>query len=247
MSVSIIIMTNLNERRDWLIHRLIFLDQSDFDGEVLVGVWGGHEQIPYVEKQCAQLIGRCRISIYAQDASVYLPYRLLKLTAECQKEFVVCQGDDDFILPSGLIKAVEILRRDPTVIAAQGRAIALLLGEGITPNIKFRPFPLWEALEDDVIERYCALMKHYTFAWHAVFRKHEFIERAQYMVEMYDNSDDFIFFEAISDLYAVIKGKQVVFNEPYFIKGEQPECLENISCRYRLQNAAVPLVVRDIF
>jgi glycosyltransferase domain-containing protein len=223
MSVSIIILSNLDDRRDWLVHRLLYLDQTGFDGEVVVGVWGGHDQIPFVQKKCQDLIQRCRISIFPQDGSLLAPRRIVDLAGKCQEDFVVMQGDDDFIVPSALVKPVERLRRDPTVIGAQGRCITLMLHDGITPNMQFLQFPVWEALEDDVVERYCALMKHYSFTWHAVYRRPQFIERMRYMIDMLDNANDFIFFESIGDLYSVIKGKLVVFNELFLIRGEHQQ------------------------
>jgi len=223
MSVSIIILSNLDDRRDWLVHRLLYLDHAGFDGEVVVGIWGGHDQIPFVQKKCQELIKRCRISIFPQDGSLLAPRRIVELADKCQEDFVVMQGDDDFIVPSALAKPVEILRRDPTVVAAQGRCIAMMLHGGITINMQFIPFPVWEALEDDVIERYCELMKHYSFTWHAVYRKPQFIERMRYMIDMYDNAKDAIFFESLGDLYSVIKGKLVIFNELFLIRGEHSQ------------------------
>jgi glycosyltransferase domain-containing protein len=220
LSVCIIIFSNLDQRRDWLIHRLSYLALSGFEGQVLVGVWGGHDKIPIVERVWGQTPRRCQVSIVAQNTAAPFFERMVDLAERSQSDFLVMQGDDDFIVPAALVRPLEKLRCDPTVVAAQGRCVTVNLDGGLHRKSRFMPFPVWEAVEENVIDRYANLMKHYSFTWHALYRKHQFIERARYMMYMQDHAKNFIFSEAIGDLYSVIKGKIFIFNELFLVRGE---------------------------
>ena len=219
MTASILILSNLAQRRDWLIQRLIFLGQNGHEGEIIVGVWGGHEQMSFVEEACRPFLGKSRLIMLAQDGELFVTDRMLELAQRATSPFVAAQGDDDFFFPAAVAKSAEILANDPSVLCAQGRCLNLNLT--VYPaSLKFGFFPVWEALEDDTVERYCNLMKHYSFTWHAVYRQTEFIERIKIMELVKNNTDDLIFFEIIGDLYSVIKGKVFIFDEMYIVRGE---------------------------
>ncbi|MBM3512552.1 MAG: TIGR00180 family glycosyltransferase [Alphaproteobacteria bacterium] len=220
MSVAILILSNLAQRRDWLIHRLRFLEVAGHRGEIKVGVWGGHDQIPFVEQAIHDFSSNVRITIVAQNGDDLASQRITELAHRCESEFVVIQGDDDFLVPDAVMKAAVMLANTPTAICAQGRCIALSLGDTITTNFSCSQFPVWEAMEEDVLERFVNLMKHYSFTWHAVYRKSQFIERLRYMDDVYRNTNEHIFFECMGDLYSVIKGKIIVFDELYLLRGD---------------------------
>lgn len=214
--VTILILSNLAERRDMLAHRLRFLEMAEFSGEVLIGVWGGHDYIPELEKTCAGF-AQVKAVVVSQHGTDTFPRRLLNL-AECARQpYIIAVGDDDFLVPAAFAQPIALLESDPGISCAQGRAMNLRISAD--GKYKGEGFPLWDALEPDPVQRFTTLMKHYTFSWHAIYRRAQFIGRARYMVDMQEHSTDGTFFECIGDLYAVISGKIALCEELYMIRG----------------------------
>ena len=217
MPVSILVPSNLADRRRLLAHRLRFLEMTVFTGDVLVGIWGGHEYIPEIQALCAGF-KNTHVTIVPQQGGDPFPNRLLHLAELTRRPFVITVGDDDFLVPEAFAQPVALLERNPSILCAQGRAMNLRIsadGESYHGDA----FPLWDALEDDPVERFVTLMKHYTFSWHAIYRRAQFIERARYMVDMQQHTTDGTFFECVGDLYSVILGKVALCEELYMIRG----------------------------
>ena len=145
--------------------------------------------------------------------------RTLDLAARSQGEYLVMQGDDDFLVPAAFGRAVAILRDDPTASCAQGRVIQIDLTDNFSSGFRVSQFWMWEALESEPVHRFAQLMKHYSFIWHAIFRRAQFIERFTYTRYVQANTKDHIFFECIGDFYAVIKGKVVLTDDLFMISG----------------------------
>jgi hypothetical protein len=122
MSVSVLIASNLADRRDLLAHRLRFLEMTGFAGEVIVGVWGGHEYIPTLQKLCAGFT-RTQVVIVSQQGTEAFPDRLLALAELSRLPFTITSGDDDFLIPQAFAQPIGLLERDPTILCAQGRAM----------------------------------------------------------------------------------------------------------------------------
>lgn len=217
MSVSLLILSNLAERRDMLAHRLRFLEMTGFTGDVLVGVWGGHEHIPQLQQVCSTFT-QTKVTVVSHLGTEIFPKRLLDLAERARQAFVIAVGDDDFLVPAAFAQPIALLESDPGISCAQGRTMNLRISAD-GEHYQGEGFPLWDALESDPVERFTALMKHYTFSWHAIYRRAQFIERARYMVDMQEHSTDGVFFECIGDLYAVINGKIALCEELYMIRG----------------------------
>jgi glycosyltransferase domain-containing protein len=217
--VCIIIQTNLEERGDWLAHRVIFLEQAGHRGEVLVGVWGGHDRIDEIRKRCEAHVRSFTLTFVAQDGDVFPVDRLIELAKSVDCPYIAIQGDDDFFMPETLAAAAAVLESDAGVGCAHGRYVNLDLPT-IAGTQHYSFFPNWEALEDDALDRFAALMKHYAFTWHAVYRSAHFIRRAELMRDVYDESGNAIFCEMIGDLYSVIIGKIWVLEDMYAVRGE---------------------------
>lgn len=235
-NLSVLILANLTNRKSWLIHALRFLEYGGHRGEVLVGVWNSHDQIPAVEAACAEF-KNSMVRVVAQDGAARMTLRLSQLAEQAQGEFIVTQGDDDFLVPAAFRKPIEILVADPGVSCAQGRGVRLQYIDALAGTFNIEGFALWQALGPDPLERFVDLMKHYTFTWYAIYRRDQFRERARYMDDMWAASDDLVFFECIGDLYAVIKGKIVVTDDLYLLRGEHPHAGSReykVSDRYKM-------------
>ncbi len=215
--VTILIPSNLAERRDMLAHRLRFLGMAGYTGDVVIGVWGGHEYIPDLQKVCAGL-AQLKVAIVPQQGADIFPKRLLGLAELVRQPYVITVGDDDFLVPSAFAQPIALLESDPGISCAQGRAMNLKVSAD-GEHYQGDGFPLWDALESNPVQRFATLMKHYTFSWHAIYRRDQFIERARYMVDMQEHSTDGAFFECIGDVYAVITGKVALCEELYMIRG----------------------------
>jgi len=221
MSVSILILSNLNDRLDLLLHRLRFIANAGHNSEVVIGVWGGHAHIPTLEALAPALAPRYKLVIVPhQDASAKdATRRILDLAQRASQDFVVIQGDDDFLLPSAFTAPVELLKRDPSVLCAQGRVLRFGTSIGRDGKFNINGFSLWEAREEDALTRFSAFVKHFSFTWHAIYRRAQFIERAGYMARMNDLAQFSPFFEYIGDLYSAINGKVVIFDELFMLRG----------------------------
>lgn len=221
MAVSILILSNLDDRLDWLLHRLRFLAEAGHTGEVIVGVWGGYGHISALEGLAQTLAPRFNLVVvtHANAGLKDVPNRMLDLARRAVNDFVVMQGDDDFLVPSAFAAPVELLTRDPGVLCAQGRCLRLGTALGHDGKFNINAFSLWQAREEDPLERFCAFVRHFSFTWHAVYRRAQFIERAGYMARMIEEPHDSVFFEYVGDLYSAIKGKVVVFDELFMLRG----------------------------
>lgn len=220
--VSILIPSNLDQREAWLKHALRFLARGGHTGEILVGIWGGHAKIPALTEAVRAIAGP-RIRIISQDGARRFTDRIFELAREATSPFIIAQGDDDFLVPAAFAQPVALLRKDLGVACAQGRIIQITLGDKLTLPFTVTGFPMWNAPETDVVARFGLMMKHYTFLWHAVFRRAQFIERAKMMDDVAAATHDEVFWERIGDMYGVIKGRVVIFEELYMVRGEHPQ------------------------
>ena len=214
MTLSVLVLSNLDERLAWLKHRLRFLYVSGHQGETVVGVWGGHDKIPDLQSFCDALSPQIRV--VSQSGEQRITSRIIDLAKGAIGEHVVMQGDDDFLLPSAFENPLHLLKNDASVLCAQGRVMSLALGQGPT---MIDWFPLWQALEDETLPRFSGFMKNACTTWHAMYRRAQFIERMSYMDEALVNTKVYGFYEALGELYSVIKGKIVIFDEIYLVKG----------------------------
>lgn len=216
-TVSVLIPSNLNQRLDWLKHRLKFLYTLGHQGEVLVGVWGGHDKIGELGAFCESVSPK--IFIVAQDGNEWPPKRLVELAEKASGRFAVIQGDDDFLLPSAFASPTELLDRDPSVTCAQGRCIDLVVGPDMYSPLVVNWYPLTRATNSDTVERFSKFLKNYSTTWHAMYRRPQFIARMRLIQEIMASTNNYVFCEGMGEFYSVITGKFFLFDEFYFVKG----------------------------
>ena len=212
---------NLDQRFGWVRHAVRFLYLLGHQGETIIGVWKGQESIPALDAFCRQVSPHIRI--VRQDGEARNTKRLLDLAEMSHGEYLVTQGDDDLLFPSGLHYARELLRNDLAIACTQGRFIQLHLDRPQRPGEYFIfPFPVWQALENHPLERLENFVNNVSMTWHALYRRGFFIERMAAMNDLYhqDMTRDDALFETLGDLYAAVKGKFVVFNEMYMFRGK---------------------------
>lgn len=219
MTVSILIPTNLADRPGWVEHRLNFLSALGHRGDVVVGVWGGHDRVPALKAFAAKL--KIPVSIIEQRAEVFATFRLIELAESAAHPLVMAQGDDDFILPSELDAPAQLLAQDATVFCSRGRAIAVEIDSPKGTMIDW--YPSWQALEAEPLERFAAFVKNFGNLWHAVYRRAQFIERMRYMSDVAVATDNGVFYEYAGDFYSAIQGKVVFFDQVGFIKAFHSE------------------------
>lgn len=218
--VSVIIPTNLDERLDWLKHRLNFLYTCGHEGEVIVGVWGGHDKMPLLQAFCDSLSPN--ITLIAQDGGLRFTARFLALAHQSCGKYVLQIGDDDFLLPASFKALSDLLDKDPSVFCAQGRTF-LIDPESQGPNYKLGTLPLWSAPEPDLMTRYAKYFEHPGILFHALFRRQDFIERMTWMDDLKELTENPVWWEVLGEFFAVIKGRFVILDEVFMLRGFHAE------------------------
>jgi hypothetical protein len=214
MTVSILILSNLNDRLEWLRHRLNFLYKIGHQGETLVGIWGGHDKLDDLRAFAAALSPL--ITILAQDGARLPTVRLVELAERATGDYIITQGDDDFLLPMAFPACIALLA-DPGVFCAQGRVLGI--DAAVTLPIGVGGFPTWQAPEAEVLPRFCAFTRHIGTTYHAMYRRPQFIARAKAMDDVMQRTHNRVFFESMGEFFSVISGRFVVCNQIYFVKG----------------------------
>jgi len=215
--VSVIIPSNLDARMDWLKHRLLFLYRYGFQGEVVVGVWEGHAKIDALLSFCFGLSPNIRV--IRQDGALRFTERALTLAEQASGKFIIQTGDDDFLLPEALGKLAVILAEDSSIVCAQGRTVSI--NSTLTSPLEIFPFPMWPALEHEVLTRFSNYSRRPGQLFHALFRRADFIERYQWMDEamVHTNNSD-VWFEVIGEFYGIIKGRFFILDELFILRGK---------------------------
>jgi len=223
--ISVIIATNLDQRFEWLRHRLNFLYHHGFQGEVLVGVWAGHDRIDALLSFCLSL--SLNIRVIAQDGADRFTARVLAMAEQATGKYLLQSGDDDFLLPGPLATIAQLLESDPSVFSAQGRTI-LLDTDLVHPDYRIYTFPQWPAPEPELLTRYAQYFKHPGQTFYAVFRRTDFVERCRHMDETMARTKNLVWFELATEFFTVIKGRFVVVDEIYMLRGTHSNNTSNI-------------------
>lgn len=215
--VSVVITSYLAHRLQWVKHSLNFLYRHGYEGETLVGVWGGHDKIDDLISFCMSL--SLRIRVIHQDGAQRFTQRVLALAERTTGQYIAQTGDDDFLLPEALGSLVKLLAQDPSVFCAQGRTISI--GRDFT-DTAFRVFmfPVWPAPEADLLTRYARYCAHTGQMFHAMFRRADYIERYRWMEEAMAETKNHIWFEFIGEFFPVIKGRFVIIEEIFILRGK---------------------------
>ena len=214
--VSVIIPTSLDTRLEWLKRRLNFLYQYGFQGQTLVGVWSGHAKAEELLAFCARLSPNIRVIL--QDGAIRFTARVLALSEHVTSKYIVQIGDDDFLLPDALEKLVGVLEHDARVVCAQGRTISI--NSDLSVPLQIRQLQMWPAPETDILNRFAQYCMHPGQVFHAMFRRADFIERYHWMDEAWANTDNHVWYEVIGEFFALVKGRFLIVDEIFIIRGK---------------------------
>jgi hypothetical protein len=99
-----------------------------FQGEVLVGVWTGHDKIDALLSFCLSL--SFNIRVIAQDGADRFTARILALAEQATGKYVLQSGDDDFLVPAPLAMLARTLDSDTIIFSVQGRTLMLYMLRG---------------------------------------------------------------------------------------------------------------------
>ncbi len=214
--ITVIIPTNLDTRLEWLKHRINFLYRHGFQGKTIIGVWAGHNKIDVLVSFCLSLSPNIRV--ISQDGAVRFTERVLAMANQLRGKYVVQIGDDDFLLPSALENIAIFLDQNADIFCAQGRTIS------INSDLKFplaiQPLQMWPALENDVLSRYAKYCTHPGQMFHAMFRRADFLARYHWMDEAWAHTDNHVWYEAIGEFFAFIKGRFFILDEIFIVRGK---------------------------
>jgi len=188
-----------------------------FQGEVLVGVWTGHDKIDALLSFCLSL--SFNIRVIAQDGADRFTARILALAEQATGKYVLQSGDDDFLVPAPLATLARTLDSDTSIFSVQGRTLMLDL-DLVHPDYRVYTFPQWSAPETDLLTRYANYLKHPGQMFHAMLRTADFIARCRLVDETRKHTKNEIWFEWMAELFTLIKGRFVVVDEIYMLRGK---------------------------
>ena len=209
--ISVIIPSNLDERLQWLKHALMFLFANGFEGEVLVGVWGGHTHISGLKASFP------KVRFFEHDAAHNFTARSLELAHVSTGDYLIQIGDDDFLVPETLVKLAEMLQKHPYVFAVQGRTLQIT-----HDPYNLITFPMWPANESTALTRFSKYCTQTGQIFHAMLRRADFIERLEYMDRAMAYTKNHIWFEIIGDFYCVIKNRFIITDDVFILRSKHP-------------------------
>jgi|GEM_PF-6213908 len=202
--LTVLLTTNLTERFPQARKRIRALQAQGFKGEILVGVWGGHDHIDALTRDVAGQGGSIRI--LAQDGQQSLFERKRFLAEQAQHEFMAWQADDDFLCLAGLQAAATLLAHQPDLAAVGGRRL-ILVSEPPMAKFKAKPLATWSVPDATPFARLARIANHVGGAsYSALMRRPTMIRRMALAAEMMQRTGNFAFAEHIAELSTYLLG-----------------------------------------
>ena len=211
--ISVLIPSNLDQRLGWLKHALNFLYKNGFEGEVVVGVWGGHEHLPALAAFCLSVSNN--IKIHAQNGAQRFTQRVLELAKQAAGKHIIQIGDDDFLVPGALKDMSEYLETHPHAFAVQGRTLSI----SHDPYALY-PLPMWDIADSTALGRYANYCANPGQLFHAMLRRTDFIERMEYMDAAMSYAENNVWFEVICDFYTIVKGRFSILADVFILRSK---------------------------
>lgn len=148
------------KRQDFLIRQIAYWGKSEAQ---LIIVDGSPESLSSAILDMLKTLPNIRYLHNPVDV-----FDRLKLAAQLIKtEFTVLQGDDEFLLKSGLSKAIQQMHSDPSLSACIGQTLGFFLNENKT-DVKYgeTAYLFWKynILQENVSDRLQKLMSTYNAA-----------------------------------------------------------------------------------
>lgn len=125
--ISIFIPTK--NRSEFLIRGLHYFCEVHFKGPIYVGDSSDSEQIEKVKRALVTLKGKIDVR-YGEYPGRTGPQTLVRLVSEVSTPYAVYMGDDDFLVPSSLVKCAAFLEQKPDFTACGGKAILIARKNG---------------------------------------------------------------------------------------------------------------------
>lgn len=173
-----------------------------------------------VKKANQRLITSLDLSIeyHAFDEIVGVNERIRKALRLCETEFVLMAGDDDFIFPDAIDKAILFLKQYPQYAACHGRAYTLavnLTANHDEPDLTVSTYLQRSFESDDPFARFYSYVRNWTTMAYSV-------QRRVLMSEVFENftmlNNDVRFMEFYWYGYLLLMGKVKRIDALYMIR-----------------------------
>lgn len=221
MDISIIIPTK--DRIKYLIRALEYYENLNFDGKILI-VDGSKEE-KHIE-MCRKISNfKLNINVYKSPFAPLLAIR--DVITEIKTNFVTFMGDDDYQIPSGLQKSINILNNRDDIIACHG--LGLIIQDPIyNKNFSIIDpglYPGPHIIHNNSFERLIYQLENYACPFFSVFK----IEPYRKIFDKLNNNDilsncndRLIYDELLHSSLMVIEGKIIRENYLQVIRGHHP-------------------------
>ena len=202
--LTILLTTNLTERFVQARKRIRALQAQGFEGELLVGVWGGQVRIDELAQGVAGVGADVRF--LSQDGAKTLFERKQQLAQHARHDLMAWQADDDFLCIAGVRAAVQRLNADGQVMAVGGRRL-ILVAEPPMPVFKAKPLATWNVAGATPFARLVTAASHVGGAsYSAVMRRPVFLRRMELAAAIMARTGNFAFAEHIAELATYLFG-----------------------------------------
>lgn len=221
MDISIIIPTK--DRIKYLIRALEYYENLNFDGKILI-LDGSNEEKHF--EMCSKISNfKLNINVYKSSFAPLLAVR--DVITEIKTNFVTFMGDDDYQIPSGLQKSINILNNRDDIIACHGQG--LIINDPLYNKksliVDPGPYPGPHIIYNNSLERLIYQMENYACPFYSVFRT----ESYRNIFNKLNNSDilsnckdRLIHDELLHSALMVIEGKIIRENYLQVIRGHHP-------------------------
>jgi len=207
-------------RPAFLSRQLHYLSNAGFDFPVLIADGSDESCQGSIHDVVGRFDGRLKIHLICYgDSNPWV--RIENMLEHVSTPYVVLVADDDFIVPSAVVKAVSILEKDETVSAVTGNSVLfavkddMVYGECGYPGIYSQRDNI-----DDLAERRLLDHMRYNTAITYTVRRTAQTKRNLKVVNActYDTSFIFHFSELLDGLLTVADGKVVKMNSLFSVR-----------------------------
>ena len=143
------------------------------------------------------------------------------LTSKCDTKYSAHTGDDDLLIPEGLMRAADFLENNQNFRVAYGKSI-ITDERSLNRAYKRKVFsPYWGSLsfkQVNALDRLSSLSENYFVSVYAIHRTNEFIEDYKPSGDMPSKEMG----EFLVNYLTIARGKAMFLDTPYLIRKDHP-------------------------
>lgn len=195
---------------------LDYLSNQHFSGPILIADASGAGPREAIQAAVAAHRDRLWLELFGFPEHTSPTERLLFLARQVKTELVIWQGDDDFICPGWLSRAVRLMMERPEVAAVVGQAWTFsVAGNGTCGKVtSCQPYRQFARPEATARDRLLAHAGAFATTCYGLRRTRHFQRSMEMTVAPFVGHYPFTFFEILDGGHTVIRGPVVRLEQP---------------------------------